>query len=111
MNEEIQIEDFQKLDIRIATITAVKQHPKADKLYILRIKLNGEPERQIVAGLRKDYKESELLGKQIAVIINLKPVMLRGEESNGMLLAAVDRDGKAVILTPDKPIENFSKIY
>ena len=105
---EATIEDFQKLDIRVATIKAVEDHPKADKLYVLKLEVGNE-ERQVVAGIKSYYKKEELMGKQIAFIYNLKPALLRGVESQGMILAA--DDGKVVaFLTPEKKVENGSKI-
>ena len=104
------IEDFKKFDIRIGTIKGVKDHPKAEKLYILKIKLNEEPDRQILAGIKKNYKKNELIGKQIPIITNLKPITIKNIESNGMLLAAVDRQDNVSLLTTDKKIANNSKV-
>ena|SRR3989344_635117 len=104
----ITIEEFQKLDLRIGTIKEVKSHPNADKLYVLKVDLGNE-ERQIIAGIKSHYKEKELLNKQIVIIVNLQPVVLRGIESQGMLLAASD-DKDLAVLTPDKDISNNSKI-
>ena len=105
---EAALEDFQKLDLRVARILSVEDHPNADKLYVLKVDLGGE-QRQLVAGIRKDYKKEDLINKQIIVIANLKPAVLRGIESNGMLLAA-DDNGKISILTPDKNVSNGIKI-
>jgi len=107
----ITYDDFKKLDMRIGTIKAVKVHPEADKLYILLIAFDEEPDRQVVAGLREHYKEDELIGKQVVVLINLEPIKLRGIESNGMILAAVNRKDKAIIISPAKKIENNSKVH
>jgi len=104
----ITIEEFQKLDLRIGTIKEVKSHPNADKLYVYLHDLGNE-ERQIIAGIKSHYKEKELLNKQIVIIVNLQPVVLRGIESQGMLLAASD-DKDLAVLTPDKDISNNSKI-
>ena len=104
----ISYEDFSKLDLRVAEILEVKDHPNADKLYILKIKI-GKEKKQIVAGIRKYYSKEELIGKKIVVVNNLEPAKLRGEESNGMLLAASD-DKNIVLITTDKDIENGSKI-
>jgi methionyl-tRNA synthetase len=62
----------------------------------------GEEKRQIVAGIRKNYSAEDLIGRQVIVCVNLKPVKLRGVESNGMLLAATDADGGAILLQPDR---------
>ena len=105
---EATIEEFQKLDLRTATIISVEDHPNADKLYILKIDLGSEV-RQLVAGIRKDYKKEDLINKQIIVIANLKPAVLRGVESNGMLLAA-DDNGKISMLTTDHKVSNGIKI-
>ena len=104
----INYDEFSKLDLRVAEILDVKDHPNADKLYVLQIKV-GEEEKQIVAGIRKHYEKNELIGKKIIIVNNLEPVKLRGEESNGMLLAASDEDN-VVLLTVDKDIESGSKI-
>ncbi len=109
MTNEVSIEDFNKLDIRIGTIISIKLHPNADKLYVIEVDFN-KFKKQIVAGIKNYYSEKELLNKQIAVITNLKSVILRGIESQGMLLAAGSSDGQVVILSPEKLIKNNSKI-
>ncbi|MFH1174555.1 MAG: methionine--tRNA ligase [archaeon] len=87
------------LDLRVAKILAVDNHPKADKLYVLQLDLGSE-KRQLVAGLRQHYAKEDLLGKNLIIVANLKPTTLRGVESQGMLLAA--DDGKEIgILTID----------
>ncbi len=106
---EATIEDFQKLDIRIATIKSVEDHPKADKLYVLKLEVGSE-ERQVVAGIKAYYSKEELIGKQVAFIYNLKPAMLRGVESQGMILAADDSKNTVAFLTPEKKIDTGSKV-
>jgi len=106
--EQISIEDVIKLDLRVAEIIAADAHPDADKLLVLKIKI-GEEERQIVAGIKKSYVPQNLIGKKITVIANLQPVVLRGVESQGMLLAASDDNG-IVLLTPDRDIVSGSKV-
>ncbi len=109
MSDNISIDYFSKLDIRIGTIIEVSDHPNADKLYVFKVKFDFIPDKQIVAGIKPYYNKEELIGKQISVIINLEPAMLRGVESQGMLLAA--GDGKnVVLLSPEKNISNFSKV-
>ncbi len=93
--------DFAKLDLRVATVVAARQHPNADKLLLLQIRL-GEQEKQIVAGIRGHYQPESLVGTQIVVLNNLEAAMLRGEESAGMLLAASDDSG-VILLRPDRP--------
>ena len=108
--EEIDIKEFMKIDLRIGMVKAVKDHPNADKLYILLVDL-GEHfgDMQIVSGLRLHYKKEALIGKKIIVIRNLKPSIIRGVESKGMLLAAID-NGKVVLLKPDKKVEVGVKV-
>jgi len=105
----ISIEDFQKLDIRIGTVQAVSDHPDADNLLLLEVDL-GEPEsRQLVAGIKGEYEPSEVEGKQIVVVSNLEPATIRGEQSEGMLLAA-DGDSGVSLLQPDQAVESGTKI-
>ena len=99
----ITIDDFRKVELRIATITAAEPHPNADRLVVLKVNLGSE-ERQLVAGIRAHYAPEALLGKQIVVVANLEPATLRGVESQGMLLAASDAEGHLAIVTPEKPI-------
>ncbi len=108
--DKIKYDDFAKLDLRIATIIAVKDHPNADRLYVLTIRFDEEPDRQIVAGIKKHYTKEELVGKQIVVIANLEHAMLRGVESQGMVLAAEDKEGKVALLSPEKVLKNSAKI-
>lgn len=94
---EAQQEDpFSRLSIRVAEIIEAKDHPSADKLYVLQADL-GTEKRQLVAGLRQYFSIDELIGKNIVVATNLKPARLKGIESNGMLLAA-ESGGKVVLL-------------
>jgi len=104
----ITIDDFKKADLRVASITAAERLPKADKLLKLQIDIGGKP-RQIIAGIAEYYKPEELLGKSIIVVANLEPVKLRGELSEGMLLAAKAK-GKLVLLTPDGEIPSGTAI-
>jgi methionyl-tRNA synthetase len=90
------------MELKVADVLSVTAHPNADKLYVLKISLGGE-ERQIVAGLRPYYQPEQLQGKKIIVIANLEPRMVRGEESNGMLLAAQSGDS-VIFLTPERDI-------
>ncbi len=90
--DEITIDDFAKLDIRVGTVLECKKHPKADKLLVLKIKC-GTDERQIVSGIAEKYTPEQLIGKKITFIANLAPITLRGQESKGMILTAEDEDG------------------
>ncbi len=82
---EITIDDFDKVDIRVGVIKSCEKHPKADKLLVSQIDIDGEV-RQIVSGIAKFYKPEEMVGKHVLVVVNLKPVTLRGVESFGMIL-------------------------
>jgi len=95
-NFKIQ-EPFAKLNIKVAKIEKVEEHPDADKLYVMQVDL-GKEKRQLVGGLREYYKPEELLGKHICVLTNLKPAKLRGVESRGMLLAAEKKHEVGVLL-------------
>ena len=107
--ETISFSDWEKIDIRVGTILEVSPHPDADKLYILKIDEGKEEPRQLVAGLRENYSEDELKGKKIIFLANLEPKELRGELSQGMILAAVDGE-QISLLTVDKDIPNNAKI-
>ncbi len=98
----ISIDDFAKVKLRVARILEVEPHPNADRLLKMQIDL-GDERRQLVAGLASHYSPEDLVGRQIVVVANLKPAKLRGELSQGMLLAASDGDGVA-ILTPARPV-------
>jgi len=94
-------DDFAKLELKVATVVECKIHPNADKLLLLQIDLGGEDKRQICAGIRADYQPEQLVGKQVVVVANLEPRTMRGEVSQGMLLAATDPvTGKVVVVGP-----------
>jgi len=100
MNEEpetITFDDFTKLDLRVAKVLEAREHPNADRLLVLRIDL-GTEQRQLVAGLKGYYQPEDLVGRLIVVVKNLAPRKMRGEESQGMLLAASDEEKSQVIL-------------
>ncbi len=88
---EITIEDFFKVDLRVAEILSVEAHPNADKLLVLQLQV-GEETRQVVSGIAKHFELATLIGRKVILVANLKPVKLRGVDSNGMILAAVDGD-------------------
>ena len=104
----ITINDFAKLDLRVARIVQVSDHPQATKLYILQVDI-GENQIQLVAGLKGFYTPEELQGKLIIVVVNLEPKAVRGVTSCGMLLAAQSKE-TITILTPEKAIEPGSTI-
>lgn len=97
--KESEEDPFSSLDLKVAKIEKVEDHPKADKLYVLKISL-GTEKRTLVAGLKAYYSKKELEGKMIVVVANLKPAKLRGIVSQGMLLAA-EGNGKIGLLTSD----------
>jgi methionyl-tRNA synthetase len=107
--EQISFEEWKKIDLRIAKIIDVKDHPNADRLYIIKVSLGNE-ERTIVAGIKPWYKKEELIGKKIVIVANLQPKNLRGIESRGMLLAA-EHENNVVLLTVDKDIKEGSKVF
>ncbi len=96
----VSFEDFKKIELKVALIEAVEPHPNADRLYILKLKV-GEVQKQIVAGIRKHYSEEELKGKKIIIVDNLEPAVIRGVESQGMLLAASNEEMLTVVV-PDR---------
>ena len=99
----ITFDEFKKMELKVAEVKSVEDHPNADKLIVLQIDL-GDEQRQLVAGLKGHYDADSLVGKKIVVVTNLQPAMLRGVESNGMLLAAVDGDELSV-LTLDRDLK------
>ena len=104
----ISIQGFSEIDLRVAEIKAVEEHPDADKLLVLKID-TGDDEKQLVAGIKNHYSAEELVGKKIIVVNNLAPAVLRGVESQGMLLAARDGD-KVVLLTTEKDVGPGSRV-
>jgi methionyl-tRNA synthetase len=88
---EITIEDFQKIQLKVATVLSAERIPRSDKLLKLQVDLGGE-QRQIVAGIGKKYEPEQIVGKRIVIVANLKPAKLMGVESQGMVLAAGDKD-------------------
>ncbi|MGA2700569.1 MAG: methionine--tRNA ligase subunit beta [Isosphaeraceae bacterium] len=101
MADVITYDDFAKLELRVAKVVEARPHPNAERLLLLQVDV-GDQQKQIVAGIRQHYSPEQLLGKLIVIVNNLAPVMLRGETSNGMLLAATSGE-KVIVLTPDDP--------
>ena len=101
MAEPLAYDDFAKVELRVALVLEARPHPNADKLLLLQVDAGDGP-KQIVAGIRQHYTPEQLVGKRIVVVNNLQPAMLRGEASDGMLLAATSGE-KVVLLTPDDP--------
>jgi methionyl-tRNA synthetase len=109
VGEAISIEEFRRLDLRVARILAAQAVPGSKKLVELRVDLGAE-ERTVVAGILLDYLPADLVGKQIVVVANLKPSKLMGVESRGMLLAATGADGRLVLVAPERQAEVGSKV-
>ena len=105
---EITIDDFNKVDLRIAEVLEAKRVAGADKLLELRIKI-GDTTRTLVAGIAQQYAPETLVGRKIVVVANLQPRRLRGVESQGMLLAANDGD-RAILLAPDQDVPSGVRV-
>lgn len=97
------IDDFRKLELKIAQIKEVNEHPNADKLWVIILDL-GDKTKQVVAGIKNSYAKEDLLGKYVVVVDNLDPAILRGVESQGMILAGSDESG-IVIVSPERPLK------
>lgn len=108
IKEEITIDDFSKVELKVGTIIECEKHPKADRLLVEKIDM-GEEIRQVVSGIADTYKPEELIGKQVIVVTNLKPVKLRGVDSNGMILCASSEKGLSII-SPVTEMSNGSVV-
>lgn len=108
MKPTIEYEEFLKLDIRIGTVIDAQAVPNTDKLLKVTFSL-GDEERQIVAGMAEFYTPEDLIGKQLPLVLNLRPKVFRGAESQGMILAA-DVDKAPVFLLPEKKIPSGSEV-
>jgi methionyl-tRNA synthetase len=105
---EIVFDDFLKLQLKTGIVKTAVEHPDADKLLLLKVDI-GDKEIQLVAGIRAAYSPADLVGKQIAVLTNLEPREIRGQISQGMLLAAQGSQGVSLLI-PDKNVEAGSLI-
>lgn len=106
----IPFKEWEKMKLRVGKIVKVMPHPNADRLYVVLVDLGkGENPRQVVAGLKEHYNPEELLNREVVVFTNLQPTVIRGVESNGMLLAA-EFKGKVALLKPDKEIETGARV-
>ena len=106
---EIIYDDFAKLELKAATVTACEKVPKADKLLKLEVDL-GTEKRIIVSGIAQHYTPEEMVGKQVIVVTNLAPRKMKGIESQGMILTAEDSDGKLQLLKPENPVSPGSNV-
>lgn len=107
--ETIGIEDFAKVQLRVARVLEAEPIEGSDKLLKLQVVI-GEERRQVVAGIKAHYEPIDLIGRQIVVVYNLKPAKLRGVESQGMLLAATDESGGAILLQPEREAPEGARV-
>ncbi len=107
--EYATIDDFMKIEIKVGTVLTVDVVEGADKLYILKVDLGEDVPRQILSGIREYVQPEDLLNKQFPFVTNLAPRMLRGHESQGMILAGSDETGLA-LLNPSKQLANGTRL-
>lgn len=109
-SDTITFDDFTKIKLRVGRIIEASDHPNADKLFVLKVDL-GDEQRQICAGIKGYYSPDQLVGKSIVLVANLAPRMMRGVESQGMLLAASNADrSKVIVLSPESEIAPGSAV-
>jgi len=102
------IQDFMKFEFIVAQIKEANEHPNADRLYVLKVD-TGKEEKQIIAGIRASYQKEDLIGKRVVLVNNLEPAEIRGEESQGMVLAASSEDGP-ILVSIDKEVPLGSQV-
>jgi len=111
---QITYDDFIKLDLRIATVKHAENHPNADRLLMIQVDDGTEDGRQICAGIKAWYEPEDLIGKQVVIVANLKPRKIRGEMSDGMILAAssksTDSEEDIIVLSVDRPAQPGSSV-
>ena len=109
--DKVPFDEFKRLKIMVGKVAKIEKHPNAEKLYVMLVNFgNVLEERQIVAGIAKHYTMEQMLGKEIVVVTNLQPAVIRGVESNGMLLAAVDEKDNVKLVVPDGKMVPGAKI-
>lgn len=101
--ETVELDDFARIDLRVGTVVEALPHPQADRLLLVRIDDGGSSPRQVVAGIAESWKPAELVGRQVVFVANLKPRKLRGQTSQGMILAVKGEAGLA-LLSPTHPV-------
>lgn len=106
---KIVIDDFRKVELKVGKVLECADHTNANKLYVLKVDLGGGEIRQIVSGIKSWYQPADLVGKSVIVVANLQPAMLRGVESQGMVLAASGEAG-ASLLAPIREVPPGSKV-
>ena len=107
--EEIEYDDFGKMQFQVGEIIACEAVEKSKKLLCSQVKI-GSQVKQIVSGIRKYYTPEEMVGKKVMVLVNLKPAKLAGVLSEGMLLCAEDAEGNLALMTPEKPMPSGAEI-
>lgn len=105
----ITIDDFKKVQLRVGKVVECTEHANANKLLVLKVDLGGGEVRQVVSGIKQWYAPAQLLGKSVVLVANLAPAVLRGVESQGMILAATSGD-QVIVLTPEKDAAPGSKV-
>ena len=100
--DRLSIDDFMKIELRVAKVLAAERVPKSNKLVKLQVDV-GTEQRTLVAGIAEAYEPDALVGKSVVIVFNLKPAKLMGIESNGMVLAASPDGGKPIVVTFDEP--------
>lgn len=100
----ITLDQFKSIDLRTAKILEVTAHPKADRLYVIKVDVGEPAPRTIVSGIREHYTPEQLIGRTIIAVANLEPAVLRGVESAGMLLAVRDPENRVILLGVDGAI-------
>jgi methionyl-tRNA synthetase len=101
--DPVSMEDFARLELRVAEVTDAKPHPKADRLLVLTLSLGAET-RTVVSGIREHYAAADMVGKKVIAVCNMTPVKLRGIESQGMILAAEDAAGRLALAGLDRDL-------
>ncbi len=104
----ITIEDFAKLELKVAVVLEAKAHPDADRLLVLTVD-TGTEKKEVVAGISQHYKPEELVGKKVVLVNNMQPATLRGVVSNGMILAAKDGEHLSLVV-PERPVAPGSTV-
>jgi len=104
----VTIDEFRKIELKIGQIKEAEDHPNADKLYVLKVEVAGAV-KQLVAGIKRSYNKEALIGRFVVVVDNLEPALLRGVESQGMILCASDENGISM-LSPDRPVATGSTV-
>jgi methionyl-tRNA synthetase len=105
----ITIDDFKKVVLKVGKVTEASAHANANKLLVLKVDLGGGEVRQVVSGIKQWYAPEQLVGKSVILVANLAPAMLRGVESQGMVLAATSGD-QVILLSPEKDAAPGSKV-